>query len=90
MRAARPEVVRIGYFGSYARGDYVPASDLDVVVEVRESPHARWFDRPADFPHPSEVPLGVDLFIYTTEDIARMEREGSGWWRRVVSEVAWV
>ncbi|WP_376791658.1 nucleotidyltransferase domain-containing protein [Thermoflexus sp.] len=33
----RPEVLRIGYFGSYARGDWGVGSDLDLVVIVRRS-----------------------------------------------------
>lgn len=34
LRAAHPEVIGIGCFGSYARGDYTPGSDLDVLIEV--------------------------------------------------------
>src|SRR3989454_11104225 len=30
----RPELVRVGYFGSYARGDWGVGSDLDVVLVV--------------------------------------------------------
>jgi predicted nucleotidyltransferase len=38
-----PEVVRIGYFGSYARGDWRVGSDLDsvIVVERSRQPFAR-------------------------------------------------
>ncbi len=28
----RPEIVRLGYFGSYARGDWGVGSDLDLIV----------------------------------------------------------
>ncbi|MGQ9602514.1 MAG: nucleotidyltransferase domain-containing protein, partial [Candidatus Bipolaricaulia bacterium] len=33
----KPEVVRIGYLGSYARGDWGVGSDLDLVVVVQRS-----------------------------------------------------
>lgn len=33
-----PELVRLGYFGSYATGDWGVGSDLDLVAVVRTSP----------------------------------------------------
>jgi predicted nucleotidyltransferase len=38
-----PEVVRVGYFGSYARGDWGVGSDLDLIIIVDRSdePFAR-------------------------------------------------
>ena len=35
--ARRPDLVRLGYFGSYARGEPGPGSDLDLVAVLRES-----------------------------------------------------
>jgi len=35
--ATRPELRRVGYFGSYARGDWGPGSDLDVIIVVSAS-----------------------------------------------------
>ncbi len=32
LTRSRPQVVRVGYFGSYARGDWGVGSDLDVVL----------------------------------------------------------
>lgn len=90
VAADHPEVVRIGCFGSYARGDYGPASDLDVLIEVTESPHARWFDRPLDFPMPREVPVGVELFVYTSDELERMRVDSSAWLRHVLAEMVWV
>ena len=43
MAQTRTDVVRIGYFGSYARGDWGVGSDLDVVIVVERS--ERPFDR---------------------------------------------
>lgn len=35
----RSDVLRIGYFGSYARGEWGVGSDLDVIIIVEASPH---------------------------------------------------
>src|SRR3990172_8847548 len=32
LRASRPEVEKVGYFGSYAAGTYGPASDVDLLI----------------------------------------------------------
>lgn len=37
-------VSKIGYFGSYARGDFREDSDLDVIVEVRDGIGWKFFD----------------------------------------------
>jgi predicted nucleotidyltransferase len=39
----RKDVLRIGYFGSYARGDWGVGSDLDVIIVLKNSKHS--FDR---------------------------------------------
>lgn len=36
---ARPEIVKIGYFGSYARGDWGVGSDLDLIIIVDQARH---------------------------------------------------
>ena len=84
----RPEIVRVGYFGSYASGDYTPASDLDVVVLLSESDRALP-QRMLDYlPHP--IPVGCEVFPYTTDEVARMRREGSGWWHEIETHAVWV
>jgi predicted nucleotidyltransferase len=59
---------RVGYFGSYARGDYTPASDLDVLVIVSSSQFPR-HRRALEFDL-REVPVGCEVFVYTTEELA--------------------
>jgi predicted nucleotidyltransferase len=90
LRAEHPETVRAGCFGSYARGDYLPSSDADVFVEVSHSPHARWFDRPAGLPDTGGIPVGVELFVYTSEEVARMREKSSAWLRVILEEAVWL
>lgn len=61
-----PEVVRIGYFGSYARGDWGVGSDLDVIILVERSERP-FIYRAASFPY-EELPVPVDLFVYTVNE----------------------
>ncbi len=83
-----PEVLRIGLFGSYARGDYAPGSDADVLVVVRHCDQRQWFLRPPAYDTFS-LPIGVDLLVYTEEEAGRL-RDSSSWFGRVLSEVLWL
>jgi predicted nucleotidyltransferase len=57
------EVVAIGYFGSYARGDAGVGSDLDLVVLVRTS--ALPFERRAARWPAETLPVPADVLAYT-------------------------
>lgn len=59
----RPEVARIGYFGSYARGDWGVGSDLDLVIVVDETDRA--FLMRAVGWDTSALPVPADVLIYT-------------------------
>ncbi len=89
LRASRSDVVRVGYFGSYARGDWGVGSDLDLVIvlsECGEPPLRRGlaFDTISGFPVP------VDLLVYTLDEWRRLEAEKAPFVQRLSAEVAWV
>lgn len=86
--AARDAVVRrVGYFGSYARGDWGVGSDVDVVVVAAES--SQPFDRrPLAF-DPTGLPVPADVLVYTEAEWERMSIDG-GLPRIVAGEVVWV
>lgn len=88
LRRTRPEVGRVGLFGSYARGNYAPGSDLDILVVVRHSPEPRWFLRTAQI-DTSTLPVGVDLFVFTDPEVERLQLT-SAWFRHIVSETIWL
>lgn len=64
--ANHPEVLRIGYVGSYARGDWGVGSDLDLimVVEHADSP---WELRSASW-DTTTLPVPADLIVYTENE----------------------
>lgn len=66
----RPEIVNVGYFGSYSRGNYAPGSDFDVLMEVAASRKA-FRDRPFEY-LPEKFPVDVDLLVYTSQELAEL------------------
>ena len=79
----RPEVLRVGYFGSYARGNWGVGSDLDVVIILRHSDRP-FIDRAAEW-NTLEMPVPVDVFVYTeSEWTTGMES------RRQFRDVVWI
>ena len=83
----RKNVERIGYFGSYARGDWGVGSDLDVIIVVRSSEQP--FEHRAAEWDMTEFPVPVDLLVYTEEEWQSLLRQGR-FAGTVLQEVVWV
>ena len=88
VAAGRGDVERIGYFGSYARGDWGVGSDLDVVAVVARSelPFER---RPVEW-RPEQLPVPADLLVYTADEWQAIAATGSRFARVLSQEVVWV
>lgn len=85
--AQRPDIVRVGYFGSYARGDCGVGSDLDLIVVVESS--AIPFERRAVEFDCTPLPVPCDLLVYTQAEL--VAATGKARFARVLqSEVVWV
>ncbi|HXV60860.1 MAG TPA: nucleotidyltransferase domain-containing protein [Vicinamibacteria bacterium] len=85
---AHPELRRLGYFGSYARGDWGVGSDLDLVAIVSRSTEP--FERRALTWNLEELPVPADLLIYTEAEWDRMQAQKNLFARRLAQEVKWV
>lgn len=84
---ANPEVRRVGYFGSYARGDAGVGSDIDLVVIVSTS-DVPFTERALAF-DATGLPVPADLLVYTEAEWERLRR-APGLVRTVEREVVWL
>lgn len=78
-------VRRVGYVGSYARGDWGVGSDVDLVIIVGEGDPMellrRWW--------PTDLPVPADLQVYTEESWERRMKESAPF-RRMAGEAVWL
>lgn len=88
LAAARPEILRVGYIGSYARGDWGLGSDLDVIVLLAQSERP-FVERAADFNF-TMLPVPVDVLAYTRAEWESLKRAAGRFYRTAQAEVAWV
>jgi len=88
LMRTRPEVEKVGYFGSYATDTFGPASDVDLLIILRESPK-RFLDRVPDY-IPEDLSVSCDCFPYTEKEIEKMKQEGNPWLRHVLKETVWL
>ncbi len=83
----RGDVVRIGYFGSYARGDWGVGSDLDVVI-VLDGPVPPFERRLVEWDM-SALPVQTDLMVYTAGEWRALENR-AGLPRPPALDAVWV
>jgi hypothetical protein len=83
----RKDVLRIGYFGSYARGNWGVGSDLDLVVVVENSPQP--FERRAVAWDTAELPVPADVLVYTQEEWRSLSQH-RGFQQSLAREAVWV
>jgi predicted nucleotidyltransferase len=86
--SAHPDVLRIGYIGSYARGDWGVGSDLDLIVVVERSGEPFW-RRGLEWDL-SLLPVPTDLLVYTQEEWQALAAQGGRFHRTVEREAVWV
>lgn len=83
----RNDILRIGYFGSYARGDWGVGSDLDLVIVVENSEHP--FERRLTEWETAELPVPADVLVYTKEEWESLSRQ-RGFFQTIIREAVWV
>ena len=83
----RADVIRIGYFGSYARGDWGVGSDLDVIIIVDRS--AAPFETRAAQWDATDLPVPVDVLVYTKDEWESLPQQGR-FHSVVMQEAVWV
>ncbi len=88
LKRTRPDVEKVGLFGSYATDTYGPRSDADLLIVLRGC------DKPFRDRIPGLLPDGVsvpcDVFPYTANEIERLVRDDSPWIQHILREVIWL
>ena len=87
-RERRPELLRIGYFGSYARGDSGVGSDLDIVAVIQDSQMP--FERRAILWDLSSLPVPSEILIYTEAEWDELMNAGSRFARMLEQDTIWL
>lgn len=83
---AKKDILQIGYFGSYARGDWGVGSDLDmIVVESSSKPMER---RAAEW-DTTDLLVPADILVYTEDEWQKVRLQGR-FGRTVMQEAVWV
>lgn len=84
----RDDVIRVGYFGSYAKGNWGVGSDLDLIILLKETdkPFER---RGIDF-DTSPLPVPTELLVYTGDEWGKLKEGESGFYLTVSREVIWI
>jgi len=84
----RPDLVALGYFGSWARGDAGFGSDLDLIAIVDRD------DRPpmerGRMWSTESLPVPADLVVYTAAEWQRLQIEDGRFARTLRREAQWL
>ncbi len=89
QRAHRPGLLRLGVFGSFARGaGWGVGSDLDLVavVSLADQPFER---RAAEWPL-EKLPVDADLLVYTAAEFERLLESGTRFAGVLRDETTWI
>jgi hypothetical protein len=83
-----PGLLRLGYFGSYARGNAGVGSDLDLIAVVESSPDP--FERRALGWDLTPLPVPAEILVYSREEWERLQQEGGRFARTLQQEARWL
>lgn len=86
--ARHPGLVRLGYFGSYARGDWGVGSDVDLVAVVAASDEP--FERRALAWDLAALPVPAEIVVYTEQEWLALRAQDTRFARVLREETVWV
>ena len=81
-------VLRLGYFGSYARGDWGVGSDLDLIAVIAETSDP--FERRSLKWDINGLPVAADLVVYTLQEWQDLQNRDTKFARMLRDETIWV
>ena len=83
----RPALKRLGYFGSYARGNWGVGSDLDLIAVVDDTSEP--FERRLLNWELNNLPVPADILVYTLMEWKEIQKRSDKFSRMLNSEVIW-
>lgn len=84
----QPTLQRLGYFGSYARGDWGVGSDLDLVAVVGST--NRPFECRSLEWDLNSLPVPAEILVYTEREWRALRATTSRFAEMLAGEVVWV
>jgi uncharacterized protein len=81
-------VIKVGYFGSYARGDWGVGSDLDLVAVVEHSDEL--FERRSLKWELNEFPVPAQIIVYTLKEWDSLTQQANRFVLTLEREAVWV
>ncbi|MBU2500380.1 nucleotidyltransferase domain-containing protein [bacterium] len=88
LGAARSDLLRVGYFGSYATGQWGVGSDLDLVLVVSRTD--RPFIERASRWDATGLPVPADVIVYTPDEWDAVLARADRFARVMADELKWV
>ncbi|MEW6504658.1 MAG: nucleotidyltransferase domain-containing protein [Chloroflexota bacterium] len=82
-----PSILKIGCFGSYARGDWGVGSDVDLLVVVAQTDMP--FEQRALLFDATGLPVPADVMVYTVDEWKNLQKNAASV-RKIASEVYWI
>jgi uncharacterized protein len=83
-----PGLIRLGYFGSYARGDWGVGSDVDLIAVVWDSSEP--FERRGLAWDLNALPVPAEILVYTLDEWQVLEQQQGRFIRTIERETVWV
>jgi predicted nucleotidyltransferase len=87
MAKTHQGVRRIGYFGSYARGDAGVGSDIDLVIVLTDATLP--FEKRASEWDATNLPVPADVLVYTEKEWESL-RQRERFYQTLMRETVWI
>ena len=69
VKKEHPDVKQVLLFGSFARGDYTPFSDIDILIVIKET-EINFLERKDTFvQYFKSIPFDVNILVYSSKEI---------------------
>jgi predicted nucleotidyltransferase len=83
----RTDIVALGYFGSYARGDWGVGSDLDIIAVLKKADQP--FERRSAGWDLNSLPVPAEILVYSCSEWEKQALRETRFARMLKEEVVW-